>query len=481
MTKRAKPKSKVSDAKMLEALQAANMIAERQMADEVHHLYVSSKRRLQLMLLLLAGILVWITLKVAHIQKKYRGFLQFLKRGACLDYKAFGYNTLHYATALSIPGSVSEVKDTYPVQTLIPAWWPPGPMLPSFTEASPFWIALAIEYPILSIIKFSNSAFPQAVKRAYHSSCFMCVMQKVDGPHAGATHIPKMFDISNMCSYKASAGKCGADQIICDAFRAIYFARQQSYPQCTLNPTFPAECLGNCQLRNFGPLQISSSAQNESAIGGGVGWGFAGHTVGSTLTSAASQGSAGVKAAGAVANIAVTAAFAIGGAAIAAALYRQKIKAGRKECDEALYAQMCSNKTNYCRYDPKKDASGGFLGSVAGVLGVGNEEEEGDVGEETSRWSVGSELGSNCLVYDRNSPRPNLVGGGFDDKAVAGQLWQRCCNPLRPHTEPPQLRPPMESGQPHPVNSCMPQHCLGPNSDVEQCFNGRGYTPNPKT
>ena len=76
----------------------------------------------------------------------------------------------------------------------------------AYDASSPFFVALAYEYPFLSSIKFRNSAFPVAVVNAYYTDGFS--QQIIEHPE----YVEAMFKLSQ------SNSDLQAHQIVCDVF-----------------------------------------------------------------------------------------------------------------------------------------------------------------------------------------------------------------------------------------------------------------------
>ena len=197
---------RTSKASLNANIQSALLLTDERLRYNVFRMTRRAQHKFEMFMLVLSFLVWWIVTKLAFIHNKYRDFIAFLDRGAAC--KVIEDKEYKYKYALAIPGSITSgygPKTLFPNSAPIPFWWPPGPILPSYIGSSSFWLALAVEYPVMSMFKFQNSSFPLAVYKAFKSSCFMCVMSKVDGPHAGATHIPVMFQMSQMCSFQPSA------------------------------------------------------------------------------------------------------------------------------------------------------------------------------------------------------------------------------------------------------------------------------------
>lgn len=455
-------------------LNAAILMAENRLLRTTQKMKNASMHRLEMLMFSLSMVIWWAITKYASLKRKYAGFIEFLEAGACMK-------DPRYQFALASPGSVDKSLygdgTMFPNSQPIPDFWPPGVVMPSYVHSSALWIAMAVEYPILSTFRFQNGAFPIAVYKAYSNSCFYCVMSRVDACHAGASHIPLLFTISNMCSFRPESGVCGADTIICDAFRHMYYSRQNSFPACTVNPPVLEQCLGTCQMLHR-DLNMSSAAQTTAALQGGTSFAFVGQSVGGTAGSeyakAVGKSAAETEGASAVGGLVAGAALGMIGAALNSALYQQGVTNARKDCGDSLQWQMCSNKSDFCQWNPDDGGGGGWLSSLGRALG----------GEETTTTAttpgkapsnLSPDRVSQCLVYNAETEKIDTTGQYFANRSN----WQWCCNPLATPTEDDGLSmgptEGMASGSPTRVNSCLPQHCV--TRSTEQCFVSKNYTP----
>ena len=265
-----------------------------------------------------------------------------------------------------------------------------------------------------------------------------------------------------------------------------------------------------------------------SAIGQGSGVGFISHTVtegvGDWTTkyltrSAREQGSfLGERGAGVFAENPGAASFTatmigsgltIGlsliGAAVGMTVYRQTVKESRENCLKQLNAEVCAGKKNYCYWDPKKDASSGFLGGIAKWLGVEDKKIQAlppspvsalttETADCSSNAPVCAQM--HCLVMNNSSGKPDVSGDLYANMSPVPnqpiqpgaapitqsfQAWQGCCDPFSLFLKGTQEDPShAKTGTAFNANSCLPQHCVGPNSDQEQCFSNAKYTPNAR-
>lgn len=328
-------------------LDAANLLIDKNIERQTARLANVAKAKLQLFVVLVVMIAIFIYQKYKAIKTKWKDLIEQLSAGACNTDKAHR-NALAQAPYF-------------------------GPLLPSFSECSPFFIALCLEYPFFSGLRFSNTAFPLAVKYAFTSSCFSCVMAKIDGPfYMGATHIPKMFEVSQMCTLKSSNGDCNPQVIVCEAFKQVYMSRKSNSLTCYINPLYPSNCYPTCQVDQYYSLtQNSESAGTAAGMQMATGGVFAGHAVGSgvgTLTGSAYtkfKGAAltaeeAAKTSGTISNtvgLVISVATGVGMYFAGKKLHEAAVSDAQQDCQNSLKSQLCLGKSGYCQLGTMGDTN----------------------------------------------------------------------------------------------------------------------------
>lgn len=98
-----------------------------------------------------------------------------------------------------------------------------------FNQSTPFFVALALEYPFLYSWKFGNPSFPLALQYAYYSNTLTECMGT--GYVNGKDYIQELYNRSQDCGSRMSdSGDCSAMTIICDVFANV--DRQDCFKPC---------------------------------------------------------------------------------------------------------------------------------------------------------------------------------------------------------------------------------------------------------
>lgn len=395
-------------------IDAANLLIDKNIERQTRRMATLAKAKLQLfvLLLVLAGLFVY--QKYKEIVKKWKNLIDQLKAGACNQDKP------HALSLTSAPFH--------------------GPALPSFVECSPFFIALCLEYPFFSSLKFANTSFPLAVKYAFTSSCYSCIMAKIDGPYyAGATHVPKIFEVSQMCTLRSNSGECNAETICCEAFKQVYMSRKVNPLLCYINPLYPDECFPTCKVDQYSNLENNSSAAATTAgIQMGTGAAFAAHQVGGSVgkgvgkmvnsgVADATKAAESAENYGNVIGSALMIGAAVGFGFWGASLQRQSVSDSQKDCQKSLVSQLCLGKSGFCQEGT--DGSGGDASSALSLPQVHRRYAEQ---MQTSALKIQEQR----EAKRRRAQQVSLMGdgpdsgGGGDDETEQFDNWPVQTTPL---------------------------------------------------
>lgn len=104
-----------------------------------------------------------------------------------------------------------------------------------YSQSTPFFVALALEYPFLYSWKFGNPSFPLALQYAYYSNNLTECMGT--GYNNGKDYISDLYNRSQQCGSRLSdSGDCSAMTIICDVFADV--DRQDCFKPCPAVPGY---------------------------------------------------------------------------------------------------------------------------------------------------------------------------------------------------------------------------------------------------